>query len=59
MWDHFRAVSAPAIIECQAVQEEGTDEATIVQTAVEYARYCKEKRANSEVAHVLCIKHIL
>ncbi len=56
LWDHFRTVTVPAIMECQAVQEEGTSEASILDTIVAFAHYYQKQRANSEVTvHVTCM----
>ncbi len=50
LWDHFRLVTAPAIVQCQAMQEEA-DKPTILRTVVEYAQHCQQKRTNLEVVY--------
>ena len=51
LWDHFTAVSVPAIKLWQATQEEETSASTCAHqdVAMEYAQHCHEGRRNSEV----------
>ena len=53
LWDHFRTISVPAILEGQAIQGEEVQGPTLMETMVEYASHCRENAANSQVCCVI------
>ncbi len=53
VWDHFKAVIVPAIMQWQAVREEEPDESNIGNLLVQYALFCQERRENSKVGNPL------